>query len=204
MVPRLARSGPPERPGINARCLGMGSVVFTISHPPGLAAVSETRGVRIRFDSASDSTPKTAISSGGAIPCGCPYKNPTENDLQNSAECAGCAVPQIPKGTGIIKTAKLTGLGTGTVHRMTRSSPALMIKSSPKGADPRPDPGAYPFAGSGNGHAVVCCNMCRRNLRLGVVASGRSRTSGFAGEGSANPNPPLEYGKPALCRWISR
>jgi hypothetical protein len=76
MVPRLASSGPTEPPVINARCLGMGSVVFTISHPPGLPAVSETRGVRIRFDSASDSTPKTAIPSGGAISLRMPIQKP--------------------------------------------------------------------------------------------------------------------------------
>jgi hypothetical protein len=32
---------------------------------------------------------------------------------------------ELAKGTGIIKTAKLTGLGTGTVHKLRRRMVAL-------------------------------------------------------------------------------
>ena len=35
-------------------------------------------------------------------------------------ECLCAARRELAKGTGIFKTAKLTGLGTGTVHKLRR------------------------------------------------------------------------------------
>ena len=41
------------------------------------------------------------------------------------AEKLDWARQELAKGTGIIKTAKLTGLGTGTVHKLRRQMETL-------------------------------------------------------------------------------
>src|SRR6478736_58693 len=70
----------------------------SLSHTPRGSPRSQRPGV-YAFASTAPVTqrPRPLSRPGEQFPCGCPYKNPTENDLQNSAECAGCAVPQIPE-----------------------------------------------------------------------------------------------------------
>jgi len=64
-----------------------------------------------------------------------PYKNPSESLPQKAHKIAGrsgagadkldWARQELAKGTGICKTAKLTGPGTGTVHKLRRQMRAV-------------------------------------------------------------------------------